>query len=94
MRSFAQQLPDLGRGLEVIAPVAGQVHEPDQVPALQLADAVADVRARHGQRVGDLFGVHRAAGDVEQRVDLRDRAVHAPAGTHFAPVQDEAREVR
>ena len=37
----------------------------------------------------DVFGGHRLAGDVEQRMDLRDRAVNAPHLAHFAPMHDD-----
>ncbi|CKR97821.1 Uncharacterised protein [Mycobacterium tuberculosis] len=33
--------------------------------------------------------MHRLAVGEEQRVDLRDGAVDAPHGPHFAPVEDE-----
>ena len=67
----AHQLPDLFRSFEMVAPVTPEVHQLDQAPALELANAVAHIGARNVQRVGNLFGVHRPAGDVKQRVNLR-----------------------
>src|SRR4051794_8331354 len=46
------------------------------------------------QGLGDFLGVHRSPRDVEQRVDLRHRAVDAPTRTHLAPVKNEAGQGR
>ena len=75
----------------MIAPVARKVRNLDEVPVLQLAQAGADVRARHLQHRGDLLRVHRPAEVEQQRVHLRDGAADAPARAHLAPVQDETR---
>ena len=45
---------------------------------------------RDGEGFSDLFGGQRLGGDEEQGVNLRDGAVNAPAGAHFAPMEDEA----
>ena len=42
------------------------------------------------ERVGDLVGGERPLRQVEQRVDLADRAVDAPLPAHLAPMQHEA----
>ena len=63
--------------------------DPDDAPALQLAQAGADVGARHAERRGDLLGVERLRREEQQRVDLRHRAVDAPPRAHLAPVEDE-----
>ena len=75
----------------MIAPIAAEVHQADQPPALQLAQARAHIGAGDLERLDDLLGVHRPPGDEEQGVDLRHGPVDAPAGAHFAPMQDEAR---
>ena len=80
----------IGLGLEMLAPVALDRDAPDQVPGHQLADRVGDVRAREAERRGDLLGGQRPLREVEQRVDLADRAVDAPLPAHVAPMQDEA----
>ena len=41
------------------------------------------------ERLGDLVGVQRAGGGVEQGVDLADGAVDAPAAAHLAEVGHE-----
>src|SRR5450432_2110686 len=82
------------RGFVVVAPVAAQVDQADQAPALQLAQAVADVGARDLQVLDDLVGMHRSPGDVEQGMNLRHGTVDAPAGPHLAPVQNESRNGR
>ena len=82
--------PEVGLGLEVVAPVALDRHAPDQVPGHQLADRVRDVGAREPERGGDLLGGERPLGEIEQRMDLADRAVDAPLRAHVAPMQDEA----
>src|SRR5262249_5105154 len=75
--------------LEVVAAIAQQVCDADDAPALELAQAGADVGARDAERRGDLLGVHRPRRKVQERVDLRDGAVDAPPGAHLAPVEDE-----
>ena len=55
---------------------------------------IGDVGARHGEPGGNVVGGQRRLAEVEQRVDLRDRAVDAPRGPHLAPVHDEALDRR
>ena len=76
----------------MIAPVVAAMNQPHQAPVLQLAQARADVGAGDDERLAELVGVHRPAGQVKQRMDLRDGSVEAPACAHLAPVQDESRE--
>ena len=89
-RDPRRHFPDVGLGLEMIAAVAQDRHAPDQVPGQQFLDRVGDVGARHAERVGDVLGGHRRLGEIEQAVDLADRAVDAPLVAHVAPMQDEA----
>ena len=84
-----RHFPDVGFGLEMIAAVAEDRHPPDQVPGQQFLDRIGDVGARHAERLGDVVGGHRGLGEIEQAVDLADRAVDAPLVPHIAPVQDE-----
>ena len=85
----AEEFPHIAGSSEVVAAVAEDVHGLHQLPALQLLDAVADVRTRHAEGVDDFISGHRASQDVEQGMDLRHGAVHPPLGAHFAPVQDK-----
>ena len=63
---------------------------PHQLPAHELAQAGARVAAGDLQQIGDLLGVERPLGEVEERVRLRHGAIDAPARPHLAPVKDEA----
>ena len=65
----------------------GHAHD---APALQFFKAVADIRPRHAERLCDLLGIQRLGRKEEQGMNLRDRAVNAPAGAHLAPVKDKA----
>ncbi len=76
-------------GFKMVAAIAEDVDDADDAPALQFAEAGADVGAGDGQGGGDFVGGQRARGNEQQRVELRDGAVESPAGAHFAPVQDE-----
>src|SRR2546426_3706822 len=84
-----EDLPDVLEGFEVIAAVAQNVDDANNAPSLELAQAVADVGACHGERFGDFLGVEGPRGKEQQGMDLSDGAVDAPAGAHFAPVEDE-----
>src|SRR5712691_7699363 len=85
----AEDLPDVLEGFEVIAAVAQNVDDANNAPSLELAEAVADIGAGHGERFGDFLGMERPRGKEQQGMDLSDGAVDAPAGAHFAPVEDE-----
>ena len=74
----------------MVAAVAEYVHDLCEAPVLQFAQAGADIGARHIQRFCNVVGGERLAQHEEQRVNLCDGAVDAPARAHFAPVQDEA----
>jgi len=74
----------------MVAAVAQDRHPPDQVPGEQLLERIGDVRARHAERVGDVLRRHRRLGEIEQPVNLADRAIDAPLVPHVAPMQDEA----
>src|SRR6266581_1021162 len=84
-----EDLPDVLEGFEVIAAVAQNVDDANNAPSLELAEAVADVGAGHGERFGDFLGVEGPRGKEQQGMDLSNGAVDAPAGAHFAPVEDE-----
>ena len=71
------------------AAVAEHVRGADDAPALELAEAGADVGAGDAERFGDGVGADGRGGEMQQRVDLRDGPVDTPAGAHFAPVKDE-----
>src|SRR5713226_4917073 len=85
----AEDLPDVLEGFEVIAAVTQNVDDADNAPSLELAQAVADIGAGNGERFGDFLGMERPRGKEQQGMDLSDGAVDAPAGAHFAPVEDE-----
>jgi len=72
----AEHLPDVFHALEVIAAIAQQMGHV-RCPALQLAQAGADVGPRDAQRRGDLLGMQRARREEQQRVDLRHGSVDA-----------------
>src|SRR5690606_6079394 len=61
-----------------------------QIPALQLLEADADVRARECERCCDVFRRQRLGGKEQQRVDLGDGSTHTPAARHLAPVKNTA----
>jgi hypothetical protein len=50
---------------------------------------IGDIGPRHTQRVGDVIGGHWRFGEIQQAVDLADRAVDAPLVAHVAPLQDK-----
>src|SRR3989449_10334946 len=80
-----EDLPDVLEGFEVIAAVAQNVDDADNAPSLELAQAVADVGACHGERFGDFLGVEGPRGKAKHRIELTEEAVGGPAGAHFAP---------
>jgi hypothetical protein len=47
----SHQLPDVGRGRVMVAPIVTQMDQAHQAPVLQLAQAGADVRSRDQQRL-------------------------------------------
>jgi len=65
------------------------VNTADYAPSLELLEAVADVGAGDLKRVRDVLGVQWPGGDEEQRMELGDGAIDAPARAHLAPVEDE-----
>ena len=73
----------------MVAPVAQHVHNAHDAPALQLAQAGANVRAGHSQRLGNFVGGEGPRRNEQQRVHLRHGAVDAPAGAHFTPMENE-----
>src|SRR6202162_5839443 len=85
----AKDFEDVFGAIEMIATVAQHVHDTDDAPALKFAEAGADVGTSDGEGDGNLIGGQRVRRDEEQGVDLGDGAVDAPAGAHFAPMEDE-----
>src|ERR1044072_8924341 len=73
----------------MVAPIAQNVNNPDDSPALKLAQAGADVGPGDGKGEGDLLRIERFGGDVQQSVDLSHRPVDPPARAHLAPVENE-----
>src|SRR5688572_27218354 len=73
----------------MLAAVAEFVDDPDQAPALQFLEAGADIRAGDVERLANFVRRHRLRREHQQRVDLRHRAVDAPAPAHLPPVEDE-----
>ena len=61
----------------------------DDAIALQLLQPGRDVGAGEAEVVNDLLGMERVIGEIEQSVDLCDRAVDAPMRAHFSPMKDE-----
>ena len=82
--------PKDSRAQQRLLYLAEQVHGAHEVEVLQFAQAGGDVGAGDVEGGRDLFRVHRPAGEEQQRMDLRHRAIDAPARAHLAPVQDEA----
>jgi hypothetical protein len=83
------RLPCITCGDEVIATIPGQVNYMHEAPALQFAQASADIRSRQAKQGHDLLGIQRPIRDVEQGMNLGNAAVDSPARAHFAPVKNE-----
>ena len=84
-----EHVPDIGVGLEVLLAVAQLVHAFDQTPIDQRPEVHAGVAAGDLELVHDVVGAERLAGDEEQGVDFRHRAVDPPVPAHFAPASDQ-----
>jgi hypothetical protein len=84
-----QQLPEVGLGDEMVAPVALDMNPADDPVALQLLEPGRDVGAGEAELVDDLVGGEGTVRQIEQSMHLRDRAVDAPIGPHLPPVEDE-----
>src|SRR5208337_4177431 len=89
LRDAGEDLPEVRLGFVMVPPVAEQRHAAHQLPADQFAQAVGDVRAGEPELLGDVFGGHRPIGEIEQRLDLRDRTVDAPLAAQVAPAEHE-----
>ncbi len=85
----AEHFEDVFDGFEVVAAVAHDVGDFDDLPVLQFAETGADVGAGDAEEVADVLGVEGFFGEEEEGVDLRHGAIDAPAGPHFAPMEDE-----
>lgn len=84
-----RDVPDVLLGVELVAAVTEHVDDLHQSPGLQLLQTRTDIGTRHPQGLGDFLRVQRPGVEVEEGVDLRHRAVHAPARPHLAPVEYE-----
>ena len=73
----------------MVAAVAFDMDAADDAVALQFLQRGRDVGAGEAERLDDRLGIDWLFGEIEQGMDLRDRAVDAPMRTHLAPVQDE-----
>src|SRR5260370_19369051 len=73
----------------MVSLVAQQLNEFDDPPPLQFSKTVADIRTRHRESLGDVLGMERSGRQKEQSMDLRHRAVNAPARTHLSPMENE-----
>ena len=73
----------------MIAPIPQNVDDADDPPVLQFVKTIADIGAGDAKRGSDLFRRQRTGGEKKQSMDLGDGAVDAPAGSHFAPMEDE-----
>jgi len=85
----AEHFPDILHRFKMVALIAHNMDEPDNAPALELAQAVADIGPRDAERLRNGLGVQGRRGKVKERMNLRDRAVDAPARAHLAPMQDK-----
>src|SRR6202035_207042 len=84
-----KELPHIVRGGEEVAAVAHLMRRLYQLPVLQLPQGVAHVGACYGERFCDILGGERLRRKVQQRVHLRNGAIHTPSAAHFAPVKYE-----
>src|SRR5262249_23102010 len=82
--------PDVGFGLEMLAPVTLDGHAPDEIPCHELPDRGRNVRSREPEHGGDVLGRARPFREIKQRMNLAYRAVDAPLPAHVAPMQHEA----
>ena len=75
------------RALQEIPPVIGLVPKQNRVPCPQLAQADRDIGARDASASHDVVGTERIGRQIEQRVNLPDRAVDAPLAAHLAEME-------
>jgi hypothetical protein len=81
----AEHVPDVFHRFKVIAAIAEEVDDADDLPPLELAQAVAHVGSCHAERRGNLLGMERPGREEQQRVDLGDGAVDPPSARPFPP---------
>lgn len=84
------EVPHISFRGEMIAPLAGNGHAPNNFITHQFLEAVANIAARYSQCFADFVGGQGAFGDIEQRMDLRDGPIDPPLLAHIAPVKDES----
>jgi len=54
----------------MIAPIAGQMPEPNKTPCVEFLQPHADIGARKTECAGNLLGIERLLRKIEQRIDL------------------------
>src|SRR6185312_6872231 len=86
----ADHLPRIVLSGKEIAPVTQRVGHTHQTPRQQLLQTDTHIGACDTERFRDLIGVQSLRGQIQQRVDLGDRAIQSPAAAHLAPVDDVA----
>jgi hypothetical protein len=87
--SISRRFPQVAFGHEMVAPVALDMDAADDGIGLQFLERGRHVGAGEPQRLDDRLGIDGLFGEIEQRMDLRDRAVDAPMRAHFAPMENE-----
>jgi len=85
----AEHVPHVAVAQVDVLPVSRPPEPLNDAPVHQVAQVHACVAATDVQAVDDLVHAMGPAGDQEQRVNLRHRAVDAPGGAHPAPFEDE-----
>ena len=83
------QFPDVAFGFEVVAPVAADGNAADKTPPHELLQRIRNVGSCDAERVSDVFRGERAACQIKQGMDLRDRAVESPGAAHVSPFENE-----
>src|SRR6476646_630523 len=73
----------------MIAPIAEDMNNANDPPALQFMKTIADVRAGDCEGGGNLLCRQWAWRKKKEGVDLGDGAIDPPARSHFAPMENE-----
>jgi len=85
-----EQFPDIRGRFKVVATVPHHMHHLREAPGLEFFQTRTHIGAGDTERVRDLVRCDWAAEQIQQRMNLRDGAVDAPARAHFAPVENES----
>jgi hypothetical protein len=84
-----EHLENIFHRFEMIAPVAEDMNNANDPPALQFMKTIADVGAGDSEGGGDLLCRQWAWRKKKEGVDLGDGAIDPPARSHFAPMENE-----